>query len=591
MSRNHKGNDKRFVVSDREMERALRLNRYSGKRTNKQSHREEESDEEDGCHQWKQQRELEDDGELDYDPHATIPIPNIDDYPPSAREYYKHLRNQIPRQSAGDEKINEGETKEEVDGKNDIVDDLAPDEKMGDMLARMQLDAADHVSLLSDEEKQARFIIMTHKSQQVSNCQLELERRNPFAWSTRLLACALAAQEEIDNRNHQLVERFDAVRRFFLFHEAGSIGSRRYADVLQAFTTINDRDGKSLTEDQEIIAHAILVSAAPGIHKSDWEAVSEKFYQELGIAFVALVLFACLARRRGKTHICAKVIAAIMVIVVSYKILVFSQNGRTSCRVLDEVVRCILLFTRNESTNFGHESGAKITFVPESIVNQFKTKREKMKTDFCSSCECLPMTVQGNRGVGANFILLDEASFAKAELIYKVILPLLMMLYAVLVAISTPDKSSNYFSQLLRLRKKDNTRMVKTIYPMPPVCEEHKRLGKASECDCFDNIPHFHSAEARELQKAIMPAEVFDSENRAMIIEEGSHLYAPEMLDALFDEKVTTRVLPKNGKIDVIFVGVDPTAGSPTKACLGLVAICLNQDGFPVVRYFNFTVS
>lgn len=207
------------------------------------------------------------------------------------------------------------------------------------------------------------------------------------------------------------------------------------------------------------------------------------------------------------------------------------------------------------------------------------------------------MTIGSNRGIGANKLDVDEAAFVLAAMIYKVILPLLLIQNTVLVAISTPDKSSNYFSRLLGIRKKDNTRLVKVIHPQTPVCNLHKRQRKEKECECFADVPHFHSSEARELTRAIAPKEIMERELDAMIGEDGSsltwrawliyvcvgmHLFDTNTLQLLFDANVTHRVSIQE-PASVIFIGIDPTAGSANKACLAMVAITLQADGLPVV--------
>jgi hypothetical protein len=202
------------------------------------------------------------------------------------------------------------------------------------------------------------------------------------------------------------------------------------------------------------------------------------------------------------------------------------------------------------------------------------------------------MTVNGNRGMTPDLSVIDEAAFIDVEMMQMTIIPFLNKRYAAMFAISTPDDDGNYFSRMLTLNRGGNrkSQKVKVVWPVAEPCDTHKRLGLAHECDCNDNLPHFHSQEARELQRMLLPPQVFNKENNAMINERGMHIYAPEALARVFSTdsnasgpgEVIPRVQMQRG--GVIYVAIDPGAGSLTHACLAMVAITLDEAQRPVVR-------
>lgn len=88
---------------------------------------------------------------------------------------------------------------------------------------------------------------------------------------------------------------------------------------------------------------------------------------------------------------------------------------------------------------------------------------------------------------------------------YEVVVPLLEMGNSVLIMISTPVDSFNFFSGLLELRDPDTGSRVFLVYDVELICKRCKMKDRPSDCrHMLKFLPPWKSAEKMDVVKLIL---------------------------------------------------------------------------------------
>lgn len=116
--------------------------------------------------------------------------------------------------------------------------------------------------------------------------------------------------------------------------------------------------------------------------------------------------------------------------------------------------------------------------------------------------------LQSARGFGAVLIIVDEAAFVNEEAFYSVIVPVTNVENTVLVCISSPFDSDNWFSRIMTYEdeEKPGTKLVNSIH-FTNACAAclKKDPSKWKYCDHTNGIePSFKSKESKEKWAKIM---------------------------------------------------------------------------------------
>ena len=91
---------------------------------------------------------------------------------------------------------------------------------------------------------------------------------------------------------------------------------------------------------------------------------------------------------------------------------------------------------------------------------------------------------QTTRGTGADIIIVDEAAHVDPALFYKVIVPILQLRNTCLLALSSPEGDSNYYSELMNLKDDTTGEMFFKIVDCVMVCAECKKLERSEWLRC-----------------------------------------------------------------------------------------------------------
>ena len=177
------------------------------------------------------------------------------------------------------------------------------------------------------------------------------------------------------------------------------------------------------------------------------------------------------------------------------------------------------------------------------------------------------------RGQGADALYVDEAAYTDLRMFYNVVVPILEVVHAVLIMISTLCDAWNWYTRMLERGKEmaaDGTE-VYSVHMTDLICDKCKENGnEAVNCrHKLDEIPPWKSAE-----KLDTVAVILGRNNRDILARESMNflggtkirIFTMKCIDELkirpFYERQTA-VRP-----DKLFIIVDPNAGGASHAAI-----------------------
>jgi hypothetical protein len=173
-------------------------------------------------------------------------------------------------------------------------------------------------------------------------------------------------------------------------------------------------------------------------------------------------------------------------------------------------------------------------------------------------------------------IIIDEAAFMDEEQFLKNIMPMLTNDNRSLLAISTPGDENNWYSVLM---SKCPDR-VKT-YSQQLSCERCRMRDNNEACThTGDSIPSFKDPVIMELARILQPPHIHKQETLGIITANGNAIITKKEMD-------TIMALPRyefTQNCQLVWVSVDPSAGSLDKSRYALSAMAINSDRQFVVR-------
>lgn len=150
-------------------------------------------------------------------------------------------------------------------------------------------------------------------------------------------------------------------------------------------------------------------------------------------------------RRWGKTTCVAMFCAAYMLCVPGNperKIVVFSTSKRISI-----YFRNLVFYFLTNHPKYPHITAKSIRKSDEELILYGNEDGTDVRHFFS-----YPSNPETLRGVGGDIVILEEAAYMNQEVVFKVVVPLLGVKNTALIAISTPQNDSNYFSELCELK-------------------------------------------------------------------------------------------------------------------------------------------
>ena len=170
---------------------------------------------------------------------------------------------------------------------------------------------------------------------------------------------------------------------------------------------------------------------------------------------------------------------------------------------------------------------------------------------------------------------------------YEVVVPLLEMEKAVLIMISTPVDSFNFFSALIDLKDEDTNENIFLVYHAELICERCKKTDHPENCKHRRHlIPPWKSVEKQDIVKKILKDNIttLKRESMGVISDEGVSLI--DTVDIKWFKEVAPFPIERNQRVPWVMVMCDPnTTGGAMSSEMALTAIA-HIDGMYVVCFF-----
>lgn len=158
---------------------------------------------------------------------------------------------------------------------------------------------------------------------------------------------------------------------------------------------------------------------------------------------------------------------------------------------------------------------------------------------------------------------------------YEVVIPLLEMKKAVLIMISTPVDSFNFFSALMDLKDPDTGENIFLVYHAELICDTCKLTKKPENCTHRKHlIPSWKSTEKQDIIKLILKDNVtiLKRESMGVISDEGTSIVEKQYIKKFLKQPLWT--LDEYDKVQYVLIMCDPnTLGGATSSEMALTAI------------------
>lgn len=121
------------------------------------------------------------------------------------------------------------------------------------------------------------------------------------------------------------------------------------------------------------------------------------------------------------------------------------------------------------------------------------------------------------RGVNADVLYCEEAAYMDLGVFYEVVVPLWEMGEAVMIMISTPVDSFNFYSALLSMTDPDTGQRMFLVFEVELICKRCMLKEKPEECKHnLKFLPPWKSAEKLDIVKVIMRDQVTTLKRESM---------------------------------------------------------------------------
>lgn len=185
------------------------------------------------------------------------------------------------------------------------------------------------------------------------------------------------------------------------------------------------------------------------------------------------------------------------------------------------------------------------------------------------------------RGINANVIFVDEGVYVKTALFYEVIIPLLVRRNSVLIMISSPGESSNFYHTLEGVvDEKTGQKIFLTVKPL--ACKRCQ--GTDDELYCTHNDVNAGVWEDPRRREILM--NLYATQNalglrelRGVEIDSDDNVFMKKYIDALKTKSYYETGY--NFKAKTIYCGCDPGGGGASETAI--VSFFYTDEGLPVV--------
>ena len=282
----------------------------------------------------------------------------------------------------------------------------------------------------------------------------------------------------------------------------------------------------------------------------------------------------CLTPRRfGKTYAVAMFAAAILVTIPGSEQAIFSTGRRASQKMLETIhmfvvaLKKILEITDLKCLKFNQEM-----LVYETPEDTARGVRRAIYS--------YPSNAKTLRGVGGDILFLEEAAFMSMDVFYEIVTPLLEMQTTSLIAISTPQDSTNFYSELFELKDEKGEALFNTIQ-ISLICDKCKQSDHPETCTHRSHLlPPWKSKAKLAMVRSIYGEQtgLLQRESLGVITQDSRSVFPEDRITAIFS-RVTNP--PSDFEPRYVYTSCDPTGGGQSRMCL--VSFLLYQGAVYII--------
>lgn len=304
-----------------------------------------------------------------------------------------------------------------------------------------------------------------------------------------------------------------------------------------------------------------LQANARNIYGSDFDKCQEEIFNKNGgNTEIRHEILVQTPRRFGKTTMVAMLAAALAVFVPGIRIGIFSTVQRTSKKLMEEIFKFVCAIPGAKERVGAHNKEELHINPTETAQRGWGRKKVAADPANVSIIYSYPASVSGTRGFTVHLTIIDEAAHIDEAVWSQSIVPALGTEGMVLLALTTAQSSTNFFSQLIAKKRTDGTPLFETL-ALVMVCEACQLAGLTNTCTHRLNLlPAWKPRGRQELIRQILgdgESDMYAQEALGIILGEKGALFDKEKIAEL--QRRALYVVKR--RPPTIFSFVDPSGG------------------------------
>jgi hypothetical protein len=317
-----------------------------------------------------------------------------------------------------------------------------------------------------------------------------------------------------------------------------------------------------------------IIALAETLLGDEWATHGMDIARERGWTLLSKMVIGTAPRRFGKSVSLAKVEAALCAAllyfrdglqITEYNITTFSTGKRASQLLSNYVKKFLVELNLYEECNV-------ITDNSESIV----LERDGLRVIFMF----VPSNPDTLRGINADFVGCEEFAFMDVRVWREVIVPLLGKEGCVIVGISTPVDSFNFFSKLITKTHPHTGQPLFLTAIMELACDRCKARDRAHLCrHKMKYLPPWKSRNKQDIMDMMLSDQVttIARENMGVITDEGNSVIEKIFLERWF---AADRFVPQYmDRADTVVIAIDPNGSDARTASeMAIVSIAMKWN-------------
>ncbi len=277
-------------------------------------------------------------------------------------------------------------------------------------------------------------------------------------------------------------------------------------------------------------------------------------------------------RRFGKTTAVSMFVAAYQMSVPKSEQCIFSTGKRASDKLVENVHNFIKMIPGQE----------KYTKRKGEILYYYGEKKGDVR-----KVSSYPSGSKALRGVGGDVIYLEEAAFMDIKMFHEVIVPLLELETTALIAISTPQDSTNFYSLMFELKDPAGNALFNQN-KIEMVCEECRNGPHPEKCTHMKHLlPKWKSGGKQDMVAQIYGDNSTDMlrESMGVTTSDACSVFHQKWVAKL---KTRPRYTFRNSQ-RYIWIACDPNGGG--SSAMSIVSLAMENNQYIVVGIESHTVK